>query len=212
MIGIDILENERMREKVTNPEFVQMFLTENEQKYVSTFADMTERVTGLFCAKEAVKKAFDCPSEMGYKQLEIGHYENGKPYVSFDRSLMNIVKDYAVEISISHSKTVTVAVCLAMDLFSEDDCGCDDCGCGECDCDGCECEDDECDCHDCDCEDCKCEDCDCEDCDCEDCDCEDCDCEDCDCEDCDCGECDCEDCDCDDCNCKKEHKHPSEKK
>lgn len=138
-----------MKEKLAKPEFVKMFLTDYEQKYVSTFADSTERITGIFCVKEAIKKAFGCPDKMDFKSMEIRHYENGKPFVIFDKSLENIVGNKVVEISLSHSITVTVGVCMVFD--NDCHCGCDD---------ECHCHEDKCDC-DCDC-DCQCEDCDCD--------------------------------------------------
>lgn len=128
MIGIDILENERIREKLAKPEFLNSFLTDDEQKYVSSFADKTERVTGLFCVKEAVKKAFGCPPIMDFLSIEIHHFENGKPYVVFNEKLTEITSDYAVEISISHSKTITVAVCVIFPQLSlfDDNCCCEE--------------------------------------------------------------------------------------
>lgn len=133
MIGIDILENERINERLAKPEFMKMFMTDYEQKYVSTYSDITQRVTGIFCVKEAIKKAFDCPDKMGFKTMEIRHYENGKPFVIFDKSLEAIVENKSVEISISHSNTVTVAVCIVLN----GDCTCnnDDCHCQNCECD-----------------------------------------------------------------------------
>ena len=122
MIGIDILENERIKERLAKPEFMKMFMTDYEQKYVSTYTDITQRVTGIFCVKEAIKKAFGCPEKMGFKDMEIRHYENGKPFVIFDKSLEIIVGSKVVEISISHSNTVTVAVCIVFNT----DCTCED--------------------------------------------------------------------------------------
>lgn len=117
MIGIDILENQRIRDLAKNPKFEDTFLTANEKKYISKFEDKTERLTGHFCIKEAVQKAFACPKELSFKSFEIAHHENGAPYVVFDSSVQEIAKNKAVEISVSHSKTVTVAVAVVVDLM-----------------------------------------------------------------------------------------------
>jgi holo-[acyl-carrier-protein] synthase len=197
MIGIDILENMRMEEKSKNPEFVKRFLTDEEQKYVSRFEDKVERMTGIFCAKEAVQKAFGCPSEMTLKTIEVRHFENGKPYIVFDKSLAHITKNKVVEISLSHSKTVTVAVAVVLETFDEHDC---------CFCDDCVCEDEQCDCEECNSKHCECEqNCDCDDCECT-CECEECDCNDCKCEhDCNCLQHD--HCHCDEHKCHDHHCH-----
>lgn len=112
MIGIDIIENERVKQK--KGVLIKQILTENEKAYIEKFANNTERLCGIFCAKEAIKKAFGCAEKLPFKKIEILHDENQKPYANFDSSLNDIVKDKKVEISISHSKTVTVAVAIVI--------------------------------------------------------------------------------------------------
>lgn len=110
MIGIDILEVKRVEEKLEKkPNFVDSFLLESEKEYVNLFKNKSERICGFFCLKEAVKKAVS--TDLTFKDIEILHDENGKPFVK----ILN--KDFEktkVEVSISHSTTVAVAVCVVL--------------------------------------------------------------------------------------------------
>ena len=110
MIGIDILEVERMRKKLeNNSNFIKSFLHESEVEYVNKFKDSTERVCGFFCLKEAVIKAFD--GKLSFKDIEIHHSENGKPFVKI---LKPGFESSMVEVSISHTKTIAVAVAILL--------------------------------------------------------------------------------------------------
>ena len=98
MIGIDILEIERIKNK-------------NEIKYFNNFENKYEHICGFFCAKEAVKKALDCPKNLTFLDIEILHTKSGKPYVKLNEKID--IKNQ-IKISISHSKTVATAVCLVI--------------------------------------------------------------------------------------------------
>jgi holo-[acyl-carrier-protein] synthase len=115
MIGIDIIENSRIKQSLQKPNFINMILTKSEQERIADFADKTERIAGIFCVKEAVKKATTFPERIGFLQMEILHEDSGKPYVEFYAEVKDLVKDKIFNISISHSKTVTVAVAIMFD-------------------------------------------------------------------------------------------------
>ncbi len=108
MIGIDILEVARIKKKLEkNSNFIKSFLNEHEIEYLNKFKNSTERICGFFCLKEAVIKAFE--GKLGFKDIEIDHFENGKPFVKILKTGFESEK---VEVSISHSKTVAVAVAI----------------------------------------------------------------------------------------------------
>lgn len=110
MIGIDILELERMKEKVNNnPNIIVKYLHEEEIEYIKSFKNNFERITGFFCLKEAVIKAFN--GELVFKDILICHETCGKPYVKI---LKTKYKDSKIEVSISHSKSVAVAVAIRL--------------------------------------------------------------------------------------------------
>ena len=108
MIGIDILEVERIKQKLDkNPNFFEAFLHESEIVYVKNYKNILERICGFFCLKEAVIKAFD--AKIGFKDIEITHFDSGKPFVKI---LKKGYTDVNIEASLSHSKTVAVAVAI----------------------------------------------------------------------------------------------------
>ncbi len=117
MIGIDILENQRVAKMLENKNFLDKILTENEKKYVNQFADIIERVTGIFCAKEAVKKASGIAEKLSFLDFEILHKETGAPYVNFVNENFLHFNNKNFNLSISHSTTVSVAVCVINAMY-----------------------------------------------------------------------------------------------
>ena len=72
-VGIDVLETSRVK---TDVRFLKSFLNESEIEYVSKFENPTERIAGLFCAKEAVFKAL-CEKQFSPHNITISHDETG---------------------------------------------------------------------------------------------------------------------------------------
>ena len=115
MLGIDIIEVERIEKNLQNPSFLQKILTEQEIKYVNQFKDKTSHIAGFFCAKEAVMKALEDCKNIAFKDIEILHYESGKPYVKLYGNALKVFENKnckSIEISISQTKTVATAVCM----------------------------------------------------------------------------------------------------
>lgn len=110
MIGIDVLEIERVKDFENNENLLQKVFTQSEIEYIKKFKDPKERIAGFFCAKEAVLKALGCPKTLSMIDIEVLHNKNGSPYINFTDKLksLNIKK---IEISISHSKTIASAIC-----------------------------------------------------------------------------------------------------
>lgn len=111
MIGIDILEIERIKNIADDEKKLKKIFTKNEIKYFNNFENKYEHICGFFCAKEAVKKALDCPKNLTFLDIEILHTKCGKPYVKLNKKID--IKNQ-IKISISHSKTVATAVCLVI--------------------------------------------------------------------------------------------------
>lgn len=107
-VGIDILEVDRIN---ISDEFINRICTENEKEYLSKFSDKRQRLTGLFCAKEACFKSLDLPV-MNYKEIEILHKENGRPYALLHGKTKHSVNIKNIDISISHTDTMATAICI----------------------------------------------------------------------------------------------------
>ncbi len=98
-IGIDIVECERVGGLISNKIF-----SAEELDYLRQKNHALPTVAGLFAAKEAYFKAKGTgiiKSEL--PQVVIGHHESGQPYY---------VNDSQATLSISHTATTAVAVCI----------------------------------------------------------------------------------------------------
>lgn len=109
--GIDILETSRVK---TDEKFLSAFLTQSEIEYVLKFSNTKERIAGFFCAKEAVFKAL-CMKCFSPLEIIISHDETGRPKVELKgKTLEHFKKNFEeIDVSISHSKTVATAICIA---------------------------------------------------------------------------------------------------
>lgn len=103
-IGCDIEENSRFENK--NPEFLNRIFTTKEQSYSFKNKNHAQHLCARFCAKEAIIKAlseFDI-KDVYYLDIEITNKDSGAP-------IAHIIKhpEIAVKISLSHSKTHSIA-------------------------------------------------------------------------------------------------------
>lgn len=106
MIGIDIVEIDRVRKKVNNNRFDKIF-TDKELAYALSKNNYTQTLSGIFAAKEAIVKAYNL--SLAYiisKRIEI-IYKNSKPFGLIDGKLID------GEISISHDKDYAISICQA---------------------------------------------------------------------------------------------------
>lgn len=98
-IGIDIVECDRVANLVSDKIF-----SAEELDYIRQKNHAVETIAGLFAAKEAYFKAKGTgiiKSEL--PKVVIGHHANGQPYYA---------NDPQTTLSISHTKTTAVAVCI----------------------------------------------------------------------------------------------------
>lgn len=108
MIGIDIesisrfenlyVHKKRLLEKMFNP---------SEWEYALKKPNPSQTLTGIWCAKEAVLKAYYPRQPLFIKDITIKHKDSGEPYVEL-RS-----KDWeskSIHISVSHAKDYATAV------------------------------------------------------------------------------------------------------
>ncbi len=98
-IGIDIVECERVAGIVNEKVFSTEELTYIEQKQQAL-----PTIAGLFAAKEAYFKAKGTGIvKSKLPKIIVGHDENGRPF---------FVNDSHAMLSISHTGTIAVAVCI----------------------------------------------------------------------------------------------------
>jgi holo-[acyl-carrier protein] synthase len=112
-IGIDMIDAERFA-GMPATKLARMF-TAREIEYIKSKNFAPETIAGLFAAKEAYFKALGIgvtPKQL--LSIEIIYNELGAPYFSNSKDLLDDRdgKKMPATLSISHTKTTAVAVCI----------------------------------------------------------------------------------------------------
>lgn len=115
--GVDIVQISRIKEilDTKRESFYHRIFTESEIEYIMSKNHNEKTVAGLFAAKEAISKVFGTGiGKIGWKDFEILHDENGRPYVELGKDIKNKneCKFKYIEISISHEKEYAVSFAL----------------------------------------------------------------------------------------------------
>ena len=120
--GVDLVENERMREVIERwgPKFVNRVFLPREQEYCKTKAAPYHHYAGRFAVKEAVSKAFGTglgPS-IGLLDIEVVRDpDSGAPSVELSPKAKHLAASLGagdVMISLAHTRTYSVAQALLM--------------------------------------------------------------------------------------------------
>ncbi|HEY8423181.1 MAG TPA: holo-ACP synthase [Clostridia bacterium] len=114
MIGVDIIEIERIKTALNRTKsFYQKAFTQYEREYYEKNGKKIETLAGFFAAKEAAAKALKTGfAGIGLLDIEVRHTQSGSPYLAFYGKAKELVQGKTAEISISHSHSYAVAVCL----------------------------------------------------------------------------------------------------
>ena len=114
--GVDIIEISRIQKNIDRygEKFLDRIYTKNEIEYCeSKKANKYESYAARFAAKEAIYKAISSKleTECNWSDIEIINDPKGKPHVNLSIKL-NGLED--MEVSLSHSKEMAMAVCVAV--------------------------------------------------------------------------------------------------
>lgn len=113
-IGIDIVDIGRIDKVIHRwgDLFLKKILTELEYTYCISKAGLAASVAARFAVKEAVYKALPPSLQPNARWLdvEVVNELSGRPRLEFKGNLEKLVNDYAVHVSISHSKNSAVAM------------------------------------------------------------------------------------------------------
>jgi holo-[acyl-carrier protein] synthase len=114
-IGIDTIEHERFIEYIGDAKRVERFLSNDEQVIFHSFGAEERKLhflSGRFAMKEAIIKALSPQGlSFGYQDISILNDTKGIPYV-----VCSFSYNGKMHISLSHGKTVSVAVCIIEDV------------------------------------------------------------------------------------------------
>ncbi len=121
-VGIDIVEISRFLNKMNDSAFVTRIFTKREREHIAelnSVEGVAERMAGKFAAKEAVAKMLGTGLDKGIKwtDIEILPDPLGKPtlnLIGFASEYFDALKLKEVDISISHSGTQAIAICVAI--------------------------------------------------------------------------------------------------
>lgn len=116
-IGVDVIQNKRIKTLIKKKFFVQRTFSKNEVKLSNLILNKTNYFAKRFAAKEALSKALGTGfrNNLNFKDIQILNDKIGKPYYLKSKKLDDIVnkrfkkKNYSLFLSITDEKEYSVA-------------------------------------------------------------------------------------------------------
>ena len=116
-IGVDIIENNRIKNSIKNHKFRDRIYTKNELELSATTKNKIGYFSKRFAAKEAFAKALGTGfrNNLNFKDIEIMNDKLGKPYYAKTKKITQIikkefkVKNFNCFLSISDEKEYSTA-------------------------------------------------------------------------------------------------------
>jgi len=116
-IGVDIVENKRIKKSIKNPLFKKRVYTKNELKQSAAVNNKVGYFSKRFAAKEAFSKALGTGFRMNlnFKDVEVINDKKGKPYYVKNKKITKIIqkhfqiKKFKCFLSISDEKNYSTA-------------------------------------------------------------------------------------------------------
>ena len=116
-IGVDIVENKRLKKSIKNKNFLSRSFTLLEIKNSKSIKNKSTYFSKRFAAKESFSKALGTGFRKGlnFKDIEILNDDLGKPYYKLNNKTKKIisktlkVKNFNIFLSISDEKEYSVA-------------------------------------------------------------------------------------------------------
>ena len=113
-IGVDIIENKRIKNSIKNHRFKERIYSSKELKQSTLSKDKIGYFSKRFAAKEAFAKALGTGmrAPVNFKSIEVIHDSLGKPKIKTIEKLSLLVKSYNIKhchLSISDEKNIDLA-------------------------------------------------------------------------------------------------------
>ena len=123
-IGVDIVNNNRLKKLIKNKLFLERIFTYQEQKSSSTLKNKLNYYSKRFAAKEAFSKAtgLGISKNLHFKNIEIKNDKKGRPSISLNPVTSKYlkkkfkVKSFKTNLSISDEKNYSVAYVIIENL------------------------------------------------------------------------------------------------
>ena len=116
-IGVDIVNNKRIRTLINNKLFLSRTFSQKEFKISKKVSNKTSYFSKRFAAKEAFAKSLGTGfrNNLNFKDIEILNNKKGKPFYSKSKKIDTIIKkifkikNYDLFLSISDEKEYSIA-------------------------------------------------------------------------------------------------------
>ncbi len=116
-IGVDIIDNKRIRALINNKTFINRTFSKSEIKLSKRISNKTNYFAKRFAAKESLAKSIGTGfrNNLNFKDIEILNDNKGKPYYYKTKKINSIinkkfkVKSYDLFLSISDEKSYSIA-------------------------------------------------------------------------------------------------------
>ena len=116
-IGVDIIDNLRIKKSISNKKFVKRIFTKNEINISKKINNKTSFFSKRFAAKEAFAKAMGTGirNNLNFNDIEIINDKLGKPYYAKNKNITKMikknfnVKNFNCFLSISDEKDYSTA-------------------------------------------------------------------------------------------------------
>ena len=116
-IGVDLVENRRIKLLLNNKKFLKRIFTKNEIKFSKKIKNKVNYFAKRYAAKEAFSKSLGIGIrlDLDFKKIEILNDKMNKPYYSNSKLIKNIIykrfkiKRYNLLLSISDEKDYSIA-------------------------------------------------------------------------------------------------------
>ena len=116
-IGVDIIQNKRIKSLIKNKTFISRTFSFNEIKFSRKLSNKTNYFSKRFAAKESFVKSLGTGfrDDLNFKDIEVLNDKKGKPFFLKSRKIDAIinkkfkVKKYNLFLSISDEKDYSVA-------------------------------------------------------------------------------------------------------
>ena len=113
-IGVDIVNNNRLKKLIKNKHFIQRIFTENEKKSSKNLKNKLNFYSKRFAAKEAFSKAtgLGISKNLLFKNIEVKKNKNGQPSNKLTTNYLKKklkVKSFKTNLSLSDEKNYSIA-------------------------------------------------------------------------------------------------------
>ena len=116
-IGVDIINNKRIKFSIRKKDFIKRIFSQNEIKFSKKIKQKTNYFAKRYAAKEALSKALGIGfrNNLNFKDIEILNDKLGKPYYFKSKKITNIIykkfktKRYNLFLSITDERDYSIA-------------------------------------------------------------------------------------------------------